>query len=102
MNLEMHGRLTILSDGVECGDARRRVGGRVVRWAWRAAGIPAIVLPRWATDGDASAALMKIVYSRLKAGDSPETALQAAGRELRATDETRAPYFWAGWEVVGR
>jgi len=102
MNLEMHGRLAVLSDGSSAGMRGAASGAEIVRWAWRAAGIPAIVLPRWATDSDASAALMKIVYSRLKAGDSPEAALQAAGRELRATDETRAPYFWAGWQVVGR
>ena len=102
MNLEMHGRLAVLSDGSSAGMRGAASAAEIVRWAWRAAGIPAIVLPRWATDGNASAALMKIVYSRLKEGDSPETALQTAGRELRATDETRAPYFWAGWQVVGR
>ena len=45
---------------------------------------------------------MKIVYSRLRAGDTPETALQTAGRELRTAEATSAPYFWAGWQVVGR
>jgi CHAT domain-containing protein len=47
-------------------------------------------------------ALLKELYARLKAGDVPEVALQSARATVRAGEDTRAPYFWAGWMVVGR
>ncbi len=102
MNLELHGRLTVFSDGATASMRGAASAADIVRWAWRAAGVPAIVLPRWGTDDAASTALLTAAYGRLKAGDAPEIALQTAAAGLRASDETRAPYFWAAWCVVGR
>jgi len=73
-----------------------------VRWAWRSAGVPTIVLPRWATDDTHTSAVLKEFYARMKGGDQPEVAMQGARATVRSSDETRAPYFWAGWIVVGR
>jgi CHAT domain-containing protein len=42
------------------------------------------------------------MHARLQAGDTPEAALQSAQGMLRAAEATDAPYFWAGWMVVGR
>ncbi len=48
MNLDLHAGVAVLSDGASMTmrDAADEVGA--VGWAWRAAGVPAIVLPRWA------------------------------------------------------
>jgi len=102
MNLDLHARVAVLSDGSSASMRGASPAADVVRWAWRAGGIPSIVLSRWATEDAASVALLKELYIRLKAGDVPEVALQAARAAVRAREDTRAPYFWAGWMVVGR
>ena len=73
-----------------------------VQWAWRAAGVPAVAIARWTADDGAATALLTDFYRRVGAGEAPETALQAARAALRGRAETRAPYFWAGWMLIGR
>jgi tetratricopeptide (TPR) repeat protein len=102
MNLELRARVTVLSDGSSTTMRGASPAADIVRWAWRAAGVPSIVLSRWATEDAASGAMLKELYVRLKAGDVPEVALQSARAAVRAREDTRAPYFWAGWMVVGR
>lgn len=102
MNLDLHARVAVLSDGASTTMRGASPAADTVRWAWRAAGVPSIILSRWATDDTASLAMLKELYGRLKAGDIPEVALQTARTAVRASEDTRAPYFWAGWMVVGR
>jgi CHAT domain-containing protein len=102
MNLDMHARLATLSDG---GSASRRdaaPAAEVVRWAWRAAGVPSVLLSRWATEPPEAARVLKELYTGLNNGDTPDTALANAGRTLRRRADSRAPYYWAGWMVIGR
>jgi tetratricopeptide (TPR) repeat protein/CHAT domain-containing protein len=102
MNLDLRARLATLSDG---GGASRRdaaPAAEVVEWAWRVAGVPAIVLPRWATEATGAVPLLADLYARVRKGDSATEALSEARRVLRAREDTRAPYFWAAWMVVGR
>jgi CHAT domain-containing protein len=102
MNLDLRARAAILADG---GAASRRgaaPAAGIVRWAWRAAGVPTLVLSRWETDPTESTAMLKELYARLKAGDRPEDALQRARGAVRAGEGPRAPYYWAGWMAVGR
>jgi tetratricopeptide (TPR) repeat protein len=102
MNLDLHARLALLSDG---GSASRRDAApvaEIVRWAWRAAGVPSVVLARWATEPPEAARLLKELYTGSKNGDTPGTALANAGRTVRGRADTRAPYYWAGWMVIGR
>jgi CHAT domain-containing protein len=73
-----------------------------LHWTWLAAGVPAIVLPRWMGDDTASDALIAELHVRLKSGDSPADALHAARMKVRKTDATAAPFYWAGWMIVGR
>jgi hypothetical protein len=102
MNLDLHARVAVFSDGSSAAMRGASPAADTVRWAWRAAGVPSIVLSRWGTEDTASAAMLKEMYVRLKAGDRPEVALQAARTAVRAAADTGAPYFWAGWMVVGR
>ena len=102
MNLDLHAGVAVLSDGASMTmrDAADEVGA--VGWAWRAAGVPAIVLPRWAADDPVSTELLAALHRRLRAGDAPDVALQAARAGIRSRRETSAPFYWASWMLIGR
>ena len=102
MNLDLHASVAVLADGASMTmrDAADEVGA--VGWAWRAAGVPAIVLPRWAGDDAASTTLLATLHERLRAGDAPDIALQAARAKVRAGRETSSPFYWAAWMLMGR
>jgi tetratricopeptide (TPR) repeat protein len=102
MNLDLHARVAVLSDGgaLAMRDAADEVAA--VAWAWRAAGVPSLVLRRWASDEAPSNALLAEVHARLRAGDSPDAALQAARTKIRSVTDTSAPFHWSGWMVVGK
>jgi CHAT domain-containing protein len=59
-------------------------------------------MTRGAGDGAVAAAMLGDFHTRLKAGERPDAALQGARAALRAREETRAPYFWAGWMIIGQ
>ena len=101
INLDLHAGVAVLSDGAAMSmrDAADEVGA--VAWAWRAAGVPAVVLSRWGGDDAASSDLLTVLHSRLRAGDPPDVALQAARSKIRHGRETSAPFYWAGWMLVG-
>jgi len=102
MNLDLHARTVVFADSASTSMRNAAPGIELVRWAWRAAGVRTIVLPRWATDDAQDRAMLKELYARLKAGDAPDVALQAARAAIRSAGTTRAPFYWAGWMVVGR
>jgi CHAT domain-containing protein len=102
MNLDLHARVAVFSDGAATSMRDASPAADTVRWAWRVAGIPAIVLPRWAGDAGASSAWMNEMYKALQSGSEPDAALQRARAAMRADEDTRAPYFWAGWMLIGR
>lgn len=102
MDLQLQGRLVVFSDGTSASMRGASSAVEVVRWSWRAAGIPTVTLPRWTTDEGGAPALLRSFYAGVKKGDSPETSLRAAMAEIRAVEATRAPYYWAAWQVVGR
>ena len=102
MNLDLHAGVAVLSDGaaMTMRDAADEVGA--VAWAWRAAGVPAVVLSRWGGDDAASTDLLVALHAQLRAGDQPDVALQAARAKVRRARETSAPFYWAGWMLVGK
>jgi CHAT domain-containing protein len=102
MNLDLRAAVAVFSDGAATSMRDSAAAADTVRWAWRAAGVPAIVMSRWAGDDAAATAMLGEFYKRLKAGDTAEAAMHGARAVVRAREETRAPYFWAGWMVVGR
>jgi hypothetical protein len=102
MNLDLRARVAVLSDGASASMRDSAPAADTVRWAWRAAGVPSIVLSRWSVDDTSVTSMLKELYARLKNGEVPETALQGARTAVRAEEDKRAPYFWAGWMVVGR
>jgi CHAT domain-containing protein len=102
MNLDLHARVVVMSDGAAASMRDGAAAAETVGWAWRAAGVPSLVMPRWTGDATASTALLGEFHQRVRAGDDPGRALQAARAAIRANEETRAPYFWAAWMVIGR
>lgn len=103
MNLVLTARLAVLSDraALSMRDAAAATG--TLQWAWRAAGVPSLILPRWATkDERPGQALLADVHARVAEGEAPEAALHAARAAVRLRAATRAPWFWAQFMAVGR
>ncbi len=99
MNLALEAQTAILSDGggMAMRDAADEVA--VVGWAWRAAGVPTLVLPRWPTQPAVSSEFLSALHERLRAGDAPGVALQAVRARLR--ENGAPPSAWAAWLVIG-
>jgi hypothetical protein len=99
MNLPLEARLAILSDGgaMSMRDAADEVAA--LAWAWRAAGVPVLMVPRWSTEPAVAREILTALLARLRAGDSAETALQAVRASLR--ERGVLPSAWAGWLLVG-
>jgi hypothetical protein len=99
MNLPLEGRLAILSDGgaMSMRDAADEVAA--VAWAWRAAGVPMVILPRWQSEPAIAQEILAALHQRLRAHDRPESALQAIQARLR--ERGLPPAAWAGWLLIG-
>ncbi|RPJ22516.1 MAG: CHAT domain-containing protein [Chloroflexi bacterium] len=64
------------------------------------AGSPSLLVSQWIVDDETTARLMIDFYSRLRAGDSPATALRYA--QCRLLTKNPHPYFWAPFVIMGR
>jgi CHAT domain-containing protein len=71
-----------------------------IQWAWQAAGVPALVVRRWAGADAAGAGILARFYAELRAGKSAGDALRAARAAVRSTEGGRAPASWAGWLIL--
>jgi CHAT domain-containing protein len=101
MNVSSAARVGVLSDGAATSMRDSASATPVLEWAWLAAGIPSLVIPRWSLPPPARDRMMTELHKRLQAGEPPAAALAAAQRLLRSTPETAAPIHWAAWMVVG-
>jgi CHAT domain-containing protein len=102
INLSLRARTAVFSDGMAMSMRNAAAATPTLHWIWLAAGVPALVLPRWMGDEPSSEALIAELHVRLKAGDAPAAALQAARMKVRKIEATAAPFYWAGWMLVGR
>jgi tetratricopeptide (TPR) repeat protein len=98
----IHTRLVVLS-GCESALGRGVVGEGVagLTSAFLSAGVPAVVATLWAIDDEVTADLMREFYGALSAGEPVARALSRAQDAIRGRSETRHPFFWAGYVVVG-
>jgi CHAT domain-containing protein len=101
MNLDLTARVALLSDGAATSMRDAAPAAATIGWAWRAAGVGSVVLARWTGDAAAAAGMLAEVHARLHSGHPPELALQGAQDMLRSAPDTSAPYFWAGWALIG-
>ena len=102
MNLSLRARVAVLTDGAATSMRDGASAADVVQWAWLAAGVPSVLLARWAADPPASEALLAEFHRRLRGGADPAAALDAARRAVRARPGWAAPFYWAGWMGLGR
>jgi CHAT domain-containing protein len=98
----LHSRLAVLS-GCESAGGRAVAGEGVLGLtaAFVAAGVPATVSTLWPVDDRATAAFVKLFYDRLAVGETVSASLRYAQRELRSRRDTRHPFYWAPFIVVG-
>jgi CHAT domain-containing protein len=75
--------------------------GGLMHWAWRAAGVQWLMMPRWAADPIAVEMLLGAFHQQLREGSSPDEALRAAQAAVRRTESRLAPFYWTGWLLIG-
>ena len=101
MNLTLRSRVLILSDSAATSMRDGAAAAYVVQWAWLAAGVPSMIMPRWAGDPAASEALLAEFHRRLTSGADAAAALHGARAAIRKHQKWAEPYYWAGWIALG-
>ncbi len=100
--LRLNARLAVLSS---CESASGRIaageGVQSLSAAFVSAGVTATVATLWPVSDRATERLMQAFYRHLAAGRTVAGALRAAQLEIRARPETRHPFYWAGFVVLG-
>ncbi|HTK32077.1 MAG TPA: CHAT domain-containing protein [Candidatus Saccharimonadaceae bacterium] len=69
--------------------------------AFLAAGVPAVVATLWPVEDAASERLAAAFYASLAGGATAAEALRDAQNALAARRETHAPFYWAGYVLIG-
>ncbi|MGA9773922.1 MAG: CHAT domain-containing tetratricopeptide repeat protein [Blastocatellia bacterium] len=105
MQLDLKAELAVLS---ACETARGRIGageGMVgFSWAMFIAGVPSIVVTQWKVESASTRDLMVNFHRALilqKAKPTKTEALRQAALKLLKNPETRHPFYWAGFVLVG-
>jgi CHAT domain-containing protein len=101
MNLTAAARLAMLTDGAAMAMRDSAAAVDVVEWGWLAAGVPSILIARWAAPPESRDRLLGELHKRLRAGEPLGTAWAAAQQSLRSAPATAAPVHWAGWMLIG-
>lgn len=70
-------------------------------WALFVAGSRAQVLTLWPVGDRSSADLMSVFYKELRAGKPKGAALQTAVLSILKRPQTRHPYYWAPYFMMG-
>ncbi len=74
-----------------------------LRSAFLAAGVKTLLMSLWPVDDEATAVLMREFYSEMwVTGKSPREALLSAQNKIQANEKWNAPFYWAGWVIVGQ
>jgi CHAT domain-containing protein len=102
-NLRLNADLVVLSAcQTALGEEIRGEGLVGLTRAFMYAGTPRVVASLWRVPDSATAALMQRFYRALLVDRvSPAEALRAAQQAIRAERRWAAPYFWAGFTLVG-
>jgi len=69
--------------------------------AFSFAGCPTVTASLWKVSDDSTKQLMEEYYGQLKRGASPARAIQHAQNSLIENKETRHPYHWAAFLLIG-
>ncbi|MCP4290489.1 MAG: CHAT domain-containing protein [bacterium] len=102
VELELNARLAVLAS-CESGSGRvlKSEGVLGLGSAFLGAGVPTVVASLWPVDDQATAQLMEIFYKGLSKRKTVAQSLQTARLHLARNSDTAAPFFWAGFVVIG-
>jgi CHAT domain-containing protein/tetratricopeptide (TPR) repeat protein len=67
-----------------------------------ASGVSHVIATRWAVDSHATLEYMRSFYGTLSDTDFVSIAMSRASQTLRASGDTRHPYYWASFQQFGR
>ncbi len=70
--------------------------------AFMGAGVESVLASLWQVEDLATAELMQRFYRHLVAGADMDEALALAQRELISNPDTAHPFYWAGFQLLGR
>jgi CHAT domain-containing protein len=103
--LDLRGVNLVTLSACETGLAEEKPGGELMNMAayFGAAGAHAIVVTLWSVDDQATQELMVRFYGAMLKQKNLDKAkaLQEAQKELASKPETRHPYFWAPFILIG-
>ena len=102
INATSNARLVVLSDGGALSRRDAASDAGTVQWAWRAAGVPAVVLSRWTNDEAAEAAFLQELHRHILDGRAPYEAELKARQAVRRSADWAAPFYWSGWIGIGQ
>jgi CHAT domain-containing protein/Tfp pilus assembly protein PilF len=102
-NLNLTGANGVILSACETGLGEQSRGDEMVGLtrAFLYAGTPVVVASLWEVEDEATATLMTAFHQGLRAGLGPAAALRAAQGKVRGIPRWTAPYYWAGFQVVG-
>jgi CHAT domain-containing protein len=83
------------------GKERPGEGVQGLTWALFAAGVPTSIVSQWQVSDKATADLMTAFYTNLKNKQKKGEALRNAALKLLKKPETKHPYYWAPFVLVG-
>jgi len=96
-NLDAAARVVLFSDGAATAMRDGAAATDVLHWGWLAAGVPTVLVARWAAPAGSTERLLAEFHRQLAGGAEPSAALRAAQRRVRSETATAAPLHWAGW-----
>ncbi len=101
-NLNIQSKLVTMS-ACETGLGKLSKGEGVIGLtrAWIYAGAKNLVVSYWSVNDQATAILMSDFYRNISKKNSFTTSLQTAKLKLLKDKNTQAPYFWAGFVLIG-
>jgi CHAT domain-containing protein len=65
------------------------------------AGARSVIASLWKVDDEATAKLMSSLYTRIRRGESPGSALRNAQLEMVHDQQWSKPYYWAAFVLQG-
>jgi CHAT domain-containing protein/tetratricopeptide (TPR) repeat protein len=102
LDTKLRARLCFLSG---CESARGKTlpgeGVQGMAGAFLAAGVGSVVATLWPVDDRVTRELVQEFYRGIERGETAGAALARAQRSIRAASATSAPFYWAGFVLVG-
>jgi hypothetical protein len=102
-NLDLHEANLVVLSACETALGEQSRGDELVGLsrAFLYAGSPVVVASLWPVEDEATGVLMTAFHRQIQAGVGPAAALTSAQAEVRRQEKWAAPYYWAGFVVIG-